>query len=55
MAVLEDVGSDHLPIHAELCLTGTAAAHPAPKPASGEDRRDVGEILQEYREERGER
>lgn len=50
--VLENVGSDHLPIHARVCLTGPASAGGAPDPVSREDRRDVQEILQEYREER---
>lgn len=53
--VLEDVGSDHLPVHAELCLTGVAASNPAPEPVSGEDRRDVHEIMDEYRDHRRER
>ncbi|KQN26321.1 hypothetical protein ASE86_09335 [Sphingomonas sp. Leaf33] len=52
--VLEDVGSDHLPIHARVCLTGAATPGGAPDPASKEDRRDVKEILQEYRDERTE-
>jgi endonuclease/exonuclease/phosphatase (EEP) superfamily protein YafD len=54
MKVLEDVGSDHLPIHAELCLTGAAANNPAPEPVSQEDRRDVNEIMDEHREEKRE-
>ena len=53
MEVLENVGSDHLPIYAELCLTRSAAGNQAPEPVSREDRRDVNEIMEEYREERG--
>lgn len=52
MEVLENVGSDHLPIYAELCLTGSAAGNQAPEPVSRGDRRDVNEIMEEYREER---
>ena len=52
--VLEDVGSDHLPVHAELCLTGPASTNEAPDPVSREDRRDVKETLQEYRQVRAE-
>lgn len=52
MEVLENVGSDHLPIHARLCLTGSAAGNAVPEPASREDRRDVNEIMEEYREGR---
>ena len=52
MKVLENVGSDHLPIYAELCLTAAAAESPAPGPVSKEDRRDVNEIMDEYREEK---
>ncbi len=51
LAVLEDVGSDHLPVHARLCLTGRPADSKRPEPVSREDRRDVQEVLQEYREE----
>lgn len=51
LAVLEDVGSDHLPVHARLCLTGRPSDSKRPEPVSREDRRDVKEVLQEYREE----
>ena len=50
--VLEDVGSDHLPIYARLCLTHQTAANRTPDPVSNEDRKDVKEVLQDYREER---
>lgn len=52
LEVLEDVGSDHLPIRAELCLTGHTSANPAPEPASDEDRRDLDEVMENYREDR---
>ena len=52
LEVLEDVGSDHLPIHSRLCLTGSTAANSSPEPVSREDRRDVKETLQDYREGR---
>lgn len=55
LEVLEDVGSDHLPIHSELCLAGSAAGNPAAEPVSSEDRRDVNEIMRDYREERRDR
>lgn len=50
--VLEHVGSDHLPVSAELCLAGRAARNANPEPASREDRRDVQEVMQDYREDR---
>jgi endonuclease/exonuclease/phosphatase (EEP) superfamily protein YafD len=53
--VLESVGSDHLPVHAELCLTGTQSANEPPDPVSREDRRDVEETLQDYRKVRAKR
>ncbi|MES3044196.1 endonuclease/exonuclease/phosphatase family protein [Sphingomonas faeni] len=55
LEVLEDVGSDHLPVRSELCLAGAASMNTRPEPVSREDRRDVKETLQEYREERGKR
>lgn len=54
LSVLEDVGSDHLPIHAELCLAGRAPGTAVPEPASREDRQDLNEVMDAYREERGE-
>ena len=51
LAVLEDVSSDHLPVHARLCLTGRPADSKRREPVSPEDRRDVKQVLQEYREE----
>ncbi|MET3828051.1 hypothetical protein ABIC16_003806 [Sphingomonas sp. PvP055] len=55
LAVLEDVGSDHLPIHSRLCLTGKPGTNGRPEPVSNEDRKDVKEVLQDYREERRDR
>ncbi len=54
LQVLEDVGSDHLPIHARVCLIGRSFSSKSPEPVSREDRRDVKEVLEEYREERRE-
>lgn len=51
LEVLEDVGSDHLPVHARLCLTGRPSDSKRPDPVSREDRRDVKEVLKEYGEE----
>lgn len=45
LEVLDSVGSDHLPVHAQLCLKGPAADNPSPEPVSAEDRRDVREIM----------
>nr|WP_244649967.1 endonuclease/exonuclease/phosphatase family protein [Sphingomonas sp. CFBP 13706] len=55
LEVLEDVGSDHLPIHSRLCLTGRSGANKAPDAVSNEDRKDVKEVLQEYHEDQRER
>lgn len=55
LAVLEDVGSDHLPIHSRLCLTSKPDTNGTPEPVSNEDRKDVKEVLQDYREERRDR
>ncbi len=55
LEVLEDVGSDHLPIHSRLCLTGRSGANKAPDAVSNEDRKDVKEVLEEYHEDRRER
>lgn len=52
LEVLENVGSDHLPIRSELCLTGRTSANQAPEAVSPEDRRDVDEVIEEYREDR---
>ncbi|MHA6718850.1 endonuclease/exonuclease/phosphatase family protein [Sphingomonas sp. RS6] len=52
--VLENVGSDHLPIHAELCLAGATTGSADPKPVSQENREDVREIINAYEGDRGE-
>jgi endonuclease/exonuclease/phosphatase (EEP) superfamily protein YafD len=56
LAVLEDVGSDHLPIHAEVCLVPASgkARNAAPDAATAADREAAGEIMQEYREDKAE-
>lgn len=51
LGVLEDVGSDHRPIHAALCLTGRTDLNAAPEPVSREDAKDVREIMEDYRPE----
>ncbi|WP_439533936.1 endonuclease/exonuclease/phosphatase family protein [Polymorphobacter sp.] len=50
ISVLENVGSDHLPISAEVCLGGPRPANDAPDPVTAEDREDVDEVMDEYRE-----
>jgi endonuclease/exonuclease/phosphatase (EEP) superfamily protein YafD len=55
LAVMENVGSDHLPIYSHLCLTTQAVANGKPEPVSREDRKDVKEVLQDYREKRDSR
>jgi endonuclease/exonuclease/phosphatase (EEP) superfamily protein YafD len=50
LAVLEDVGSDHLPVQSRLCLTGRTGTNKLPDAVSKEDRKDVKEVLQEYHE-----
>jgi len=55
LEVLEDVGSDHLPIHSRLCLTGRTGANKAPDTVSNEDRKDVKEVLEEYHEDQHKR
>ncbi|WP_186456974.1 endonuclease/exonuclease/phosphatase family protein [Sphingomonas suaedae] len=50
MDVLDNVGSDHLPIHAELCLTGQKSSNARRDPVSDEDRRDVKEVLEGHRD-----
>ncbi|MEG3168108.1 endonuclease/exonuclease/phosphatase family protein [Sphingomonas sp. LB3N6] len=52
LEVTDDVGSDHLPIHSRVCLTGRTVANGTPEAVSREDRKDVKEVLQDYREER---
>nr|WP_243446267.1 endonuclease/exonuclease/phosphatase family protein [Polymorphobacter fuscus] len=52
LRVLENVGSDHLPVSAILCLAAGATGNDRPEPVSAEDRRDVDEIMDEYRSER---
>ncbi len=49
IGVLEDVGSDHLPVHSSLCLTGRTDLNARPQPVSREDRKDVREIMDDYR------
>lgn len=51
--VLEDVGSDHLPVAAEVCLTPAVgrAVNAAPDAPDAEDRKDTREILQDYRQD----
>ena len=49
LEVLEDVGSDHLPIRAELCLMGRVAVDEAPEPASFQDQRKAEEAIEAYR------
>ncbi|WP_136942760.1 endonuclease/exonuclease/phosphatase family protein [Sphingomonas baiyangensis] len=48
MAVLENVGSDHLPVHAELCITPGNTGNAAPEAVTREDRRDTQEVLDDY-------
>lgn len=55
LAVLENVGSDHLPIYSHLCLTARTISNGKPEPVSREDRKDVKEVLQDYRAKRDSR
>lgn len=51
--VLEDVGSDHLPVAAELCLAPAIgrAVNEQPETPDAEDRKDTREIIEDYRED----
>lgn len=56
MRVLENVGSDHLPLIAHLCIAPEVAreVNEAPETADAEDENEADRILQEYREEKAE-
>ncbi len=47
LQILGNVGSDHLPLGAELCLAGAASAGRQPASPTAEDRQDVEEIIEE--------
>ena len=55
LRVLEDVGSDHLPIHSSLCLTGRTDLNARPQPVSRGDVKDMREIIDDYRSHVGPR
>lgn len=54
LAVLEDVGSDHLPVKAQLCLKPRLgeAANAAPEPAREEDHQAANEAVEDLKEKR---
>ena len=56
MRVLGDVGSDHRPIYSELCLAPRdgVARNAAPDAVTADDREEVGEVMEEYREDQSE-
>ncbi|QDH35792.1 endonuclease/exonuclease/phosphatase family protein [Porphyrobacter sp. YT40] len=54
--VLEDVGSDHRPVSARICLTPRAGAwrNDRPDTVTAEDRETAAEVMEEYREDQAE-
>lgn len=56
MRVMDDVGSDHRPIYSELCLAPQdgQARNGTSDLVIGEDRDDMREVMDEYREDQAE-
>lgn len=56
MRVLDDVGSDHLPIFTELCLSPqkARAANATPDTVTADDREETAETMADYRKDRAE-